>query len=282
MIHFTANELEQYISEDLPYLDLTTHLQGIENTKVSLEVFTREDIIVSCMQEACAMVKMLNCDVNFYIKSKQKAHKNDVILQFSGEYNDVHKAWRSAQVILEYSCKIATYAYNMKQEILKVNQHCELLTTRKTFPFSKKFCIKSILTGGAMPHRLNLSETILFFPHHRIVYKNDQEFYQMIQNFKIKTPEKKVVVESDKLQDAKQLMRYGADVLQMDKVNTTILEQIVGYKNTHYPTVKILAAGGIGLHNAQEYAKTGIDGIVTSKVYMAGMADLGTKMKLLV
>lgn len=281
MIYFTHHELDQYLNEDLPYLDLTTHLQAIEDKSASLEVFTRDHIIVSCMEEACAMVEMLGCKVDFFIPSKHAALPDDVVLRFSGDYNDVHKAWRSAQVLLEYSCMISTYTYQMKQAIVEVNPHCELLTTRKTFPFAKKFCIKAVLTGGAMPHRLNISETIVFFDNHRIVYPTVQGFYAAIATFKIKAPEKKIVIESDNLEDAKQLMRHGADVLQIDKVSLSMLEDIVHYKNSHYPSVKVLAAGGINLTNAQQYAATGVDGIVTSSVYLCGMANLGTRMKLL-
>ena len=282
MIHFSDYELEQYINEDVPYLDITTHIQAVENKQATLEIITREDIMVACMEESCQIVKLLGCHIDFCITSKQQAKKGDVLLKFSGDYNDVHKAWRPAQVILEYSCKIATYTYNMKKEIEKVNTHCELLTTRKTFPFSKKFCIKSIITGGAMPHRLNLSETIVFFEQHRVIYNSNQEFYENIKNFKVNVPEKKIVVESDDLEDAIKVMTYGADVIQMDKVDLDILIKVIEYKDKNFQHVKILASGGIDLQNVQKFASTKVDGIVTSKVYMCGMANLGTKMELLV
>lgn len=169
----------------------------------------------------------------------------------------------------------------MKQEILKVNAHCELLTTRKTFPFAKKFCIKAVLTGGAMPHRLNISETIVFFPQHRIIYESDLAFYESIIMFKKQAPEKKIVFESETLEDSIQLIKYGADVLQIDKVDIDTLKEIVKYRNENNPNVNIIAAGGININNAKEYAAAGIDGIVTSSVYMCGMANIGTKMKLL-
>jgi molybdenum transport protein len=208
------------------------------------------------------------------------AKKGDVLLEFSGDYNDVHKAWRCSQVLLEYACKISTYTYKMKQEIVSVNKNCELLTTRKTFPFAKKLCIKAVMSGGAMPHRLNLGETIVFFDNHRAVYRSDKEFYESIKNFKIKVPEKKIVVESDCFEDSKKLMYYGVDVLQLDKVDIEVLKRVVKYKNENYPSVKVLASGGIDIDNASEFASTGIDGIVTSKPYICGMANIGTKMKL--
>jgi len=281
MYRLSDSELLKYIEEDVPYLDLTTHLQAVENKQARLEMRTREELLVSCMEDACRVVELLGCKVESFIPSKQKADKGDVLLSFSGDYNDVHKAWRSAQVLLEYSCKIATYTHDMKKEIQSVNKNCELLSTRKTYPFAKKFCIKSVLSGGAMPHRLNLSETIVFFKNHRVVYETDQEFYDNIKNFKEKVPEKKIVVESESFEDAEALMKFGVDVLQLDKVSIELLEKTVGYKNKNYPHVKILASGGIDINNASSFAKTGIDGIVTSKLYLCGMANIGTKLQIL-
>lgn len=281
MFRLNDSELLKYIEEDVPYLDLTTHLQNVENKKAKLEIITREELLVSCMEEACRVAELLRCKVESFIPSKQKAKAGDVLLSFSGDYNDVHKAWRSSQVLLEYSCKIATYTYEMKEKIQSVNEHCELLSTRKTFPFSKKFCIKSILTGGAMPHRLNLGETIVFFDNHRVVYESDQEFYENIKKFKIKVPEKKIVVESHDLEDSKYLMSSGVDVIQLDKMDIESISEIVAYKNENFLNVKILASGGINIDNAIEFAKTGLDGLVTSRVYLCGMANIGTKIQVL-
>lgn len=157
------NELLEYIKEDLPYFDLTTHLQQSVNKKARLEIFTREDIVVSCSEEAARIAQLLSCEVNFFLPSKSNIKKDEVLIQIQGDYNNIHQAYKLMQVLLEYSCKIATTTYEMTKIIKKENPNCELLTTRKSFPFAKRFCINSILNGGGMPHRLGLSETILFF-----------------------------------------------------------------------------------------------------------------------
>ncbi|MCD6432971.1 MAG: ModD protein [Sulfurimonas sp.] len=281
MFNLNDNELLEYIKEDIAYFDLTTYLQDSSNKKAKMDIYTRENIIVSCSEEASRIAELIGCRVDFVVPSRQKLKAGETILSFSGDYEKVHQAWRSSQVILEYSCKIATFAYEMKQEISEVNKNCELLTTRKTFPFSKKFCIKSIMMGGAMPHRLGLSETILFFPHHRILYADNNAFYRAIKGFKVRTPEKRIVAESDSFEDAKELMIYGVDVLQMDKVEISLLNKIIEYKNQNFPHVKILAAGGINKVNVKRYAQTGVDGIVTSGVYGCGMANISTKISIL-
>ena len=280
MFNLSISELEKYIQDDLPYFDLTTSLQNCNDSHAQIEVYTREDIIVSCSEEAAKIAELLNCKVEFFVKSKTKLEKGSTILKFSGLYEDIHKAWRLTQILLEYSCKISTYSYEMNQKIKNVNQHCELLTTRKTFPFSKRFCIKAAICGGAMPHRLNLSETILFFDGHRILYKNSDEFYEDLKRIKRKIPEKKLNVESNNLQDSINLMKIGVDVIQLDKIDFEELEKIIEYKNENYPFVKILVAGGINLTNIEKYASYKIDGVVTSSVYNCGMANISSRLEL--
>ena len=280
MFNLSISELEKYIQDDLPYFDLTTSLQNCNDSHAQIEVYTREDIIVSCSEEAAKIAELLNCKVEFFVKSKTKLEKDSTILKFSGLYEDIHKAWRLTQILLEYSCKISTYSYEMNKKLKEKNPDCELLTTRKTFPFSKRFCIKAAICGGAMPHRLNLSETILFFDGHRILYKNSDEFYEDLKRIKRKIPEKKLNVESDNLEDCKNLMNIGVDVIQLDKIDFEELEKIIEYKNENYPFVKILVAGGINLTNIEKYASYKIDGVVTSSVYNCGMANISSRLEL--
>lgn len=131
-----------------------------------------------------------------------------------------------------------------------------------------------------MLHRLNLSETILFFDGHRILYKNSDEFYEDLKRIKRKIPEKKLNVESNNLQDSINLMKIGVDVIQLDKIDFEELEKIIEYKNENYPFVKILVAGGINLTNIEKYASYKIDGVVTSSVYNCGMANISSRLEL--
>lgn len=281
MFNISITELEKYIQEDIPYDDLTTSLQNCNNTRAQLEVYTREDIIVSCTEEASKIAELLNCKVEYFVKSGEILTKEGILLKYTGNYEDIHKAWRLTQVLLEYSCKISTQTFKMKRLIDEVNTSCELLTTRKTFPFSKKFCIKAVICAGATPHRLGLSESILFFDGHRLLYKDNEEFYAELKKIKGKVTEKKIAVESEEFEDSIRLMENGADVIQLDKLDFKIIENIVSYKDNNFPNVKILAAGGINISNIQDFAKCKVDGIVTSSVYIGGMVNLSSNIKII-
>jgi len=278
MIYISDKELQNFVDEDVPYSDLTTYLQGIQKREVLLEIFTREDLLIACSDDAARIAKLYGCEPLQVAKPQTLVKKGESILTLRGEYNAVQRIYRSVQIFLEYSCKIATYAYEMKRGINEVNANCELLATRKTFPFAKKFCIKSLMSGGAMPHRLGLSETILFFKHHRSVYENEAAFYKALQEIKRKALEKKIVVESESFEDAQALMECGVDVLQIEKASPFLLEKIIAYRNLRHKEIKILATGGINKGNVKEFAQTGVDGIVTSAIYGCGMADLGSRI----
>ena len=126
---------------------------------------------------------------------------------------------------------------------------------------------------------MGLSESILIFPQHRSLYENAAAFREAILELKSHCTEKKLVIESHSLEDAKEMLSLGADVLQIDKCDVQTLEAIVKYKNIHYPNATIIAAGGINAQNAAAFAQTGINAIVTSALYQSPMADLTSALE---
>lgn len=278
---FTINEnlLHNFIKDDLPYYDLTTMLQDANGKEGTLEIFTRDNVVVSCISEACKIAQILGLEVRDFIPEKELAKNGDVLLRLSGSYEKLHHAWRSCQNLLEYSCAIATYTHEFVRKIKTINPKCQLLATRKSFPFAKEFCIKSVLNGAGMIHRLNLSETVLFFANHKTLYSCTSEFISAVEKIKEKVPEKKIVVETKKLSEAVKLIDAKIDVIQTDKLCTKELNEVITYKNQSSPHTKIIAAGGINQQNCEDYVKTGIDAIITSSVYNAKLADFGCKIK---
>jgi len=90
--------------------------------------------------------------------------------------------------------------------------------------------------------------------------------------------EKKIVVEAETFEQAVKLCSAGADGIQFDKLTIEELKKTADYIKMNYPNVILLAAGGINEINMCEYAKTNIDGIVTSSLYNAKPIDIGVKI----
>lgn len=277
MTQLQDHELLEYIREDLPYFDLTTTLLGSNFEHSRFEVVTRDETVVACSEEAARIAELLGCKVISFIPSSTKLKANESIITIEAKGEVLHQAWRPIQVLLEYACGMATYAHEMLHNAQSINPHCEILVTRKTVPFTKKFATRSIICGGILPHRLGLSESILIFSHHRALFANEQKFIEAFKKLKIRAVEKKVIVECESFEDAKQMLLLGADVLQLDKMDLQTIKEIVTYKQKEFPHAKIIAAGGINKNNVAEFAQTGVEAIVTSAPYLAKMSDLKTK-----
>jgi len=267
-------ELWEYIRGDLPYFDLTTHLLALPPKAGTLQIVTRDDVVAACTEEAVRIGELLGCEAQSAFPSGSPAEAGSVLLALRGDHEALHAAWRLCQILLEYACGMATRARTMLQKVHAVNPHCELLVTRKSFPFAKRFSVRALMCGGAMPHRLGLSETVLVFEQHRSLYPDTESFEAAFRALKARCVEKKLTVESESVADAKRMLSLGADVIQMDKCTPEMLRELVAYKREHYPLATILAAGGINPSNAADFAASGVEGVVTSSPYQAGMADL--------
>ncbi|WP_149717689.1 ModD protein [Campylobacter concisus] len=271
-------EILSYINEDIPYFDLTTSLQNIDK-KASLEIYSRDEICVSCVDVAASIARLLSCESQSFVQNGQICKAGDVIIKIYGDYECAHKVWKLAQVALEYASGIATYTNKMVNAAKCVNEKCEVLATRKSFPFAKKFCVKAVLEGGGGIHRLGLSDSILFFKNHMKAYGSFDKFLSHLPEFKAKMAERKVCIEAENLDEVSKLLKANCDVVQCDKFSPELIENVLSLRDEISPNTIILAAGGINLSNAKDYANA--DAIVTSAMYSKGVADISTRLEIL-
>jgi len=279
MSRLSDTELWAYIREDLPYFDLTTHLLETAGRSAVLGIVTRERVVAACTEEAARIGELLGCEVRSRVASGVTVEPQGVLLELQGSVDTLHEAWRLCQILMEYACGMATYANAMRQNARSVNPDCEILVTRKSYPFAKRFVMRALLSGGVLPHRLGLSETVLVFGPHRALYATEADFETALGELKKRCVEKKLVIESESLEDARRMLELGADVIQLDKCTPETAAELVAYKESFYPRAAIIAAGGINSRNVVQYAQSGVDAIVTSSPYQAAAADLTSTWK---
>jgi molybdenum transport protein len=159
-----------------------------------------------------------------------------------------------------------------------VNPNVAVLTTRKGFPGTKALSIKSILAGGAFPHRLGVSETILVFGQHMNFIGGVDGFIDKLPEIKRSCCEKKIIVESSSPDEAARLCGAGVDGIQFDKLAPDALSKACAALKKSFPAVTLLAAGGVNEENIAAYARTGVDGVVTTSLYSAKPADIGVRI----
>lgn len=274
-MYITNERIESFIKEDVPYIDLTTLILGIGNKKGSLQFFSREDAVLCGIEEATKIFEKLNIDLIKTSTSGSIVKKNEAFLEGIGKAEDLHTAWKISQNILEYSSGIATKTKKLINKISNVNPNIQVITTRKIIPGTKELATKAVIAGGGFPHRLGLSETILIFKQHINFLGGINGLVKILKNIKSKACEKKVIVEIDNLEQAIELSKTGIDGLQFDKIHYNKLKTIVNILREINPSIVTLASGGINENNIIEYAKTGVDAIVTTSPYYAKPIDMG-------
>ena len=78
--------------------------------------------------------------------------------------------------------------------------------------------------------------------------------------------------------DAVRLAQAGVDGIQLDKVPARELAALVPQLRALAPHITLIAAGGINLQNAAEYAATGVDGLATTCLHFAKPLDMSVRM----
>ncbi len=147
----------------------------------------------------------------------------------------------------------------------------------KNFPGTKAAAIKAVFSGGASPHRLSLSETLLVFPEHRAFLRAEASCATIVRLRRL-WPERAVVVEVDSESEARRWIDAGADILQLEKTPLEMLRTIAAYATSSRPTTRIAAAGGIDAGNAATYAEAGAHILVTSAPYFAHPRDVAVTL----
>jgi len=268
-MYYTHDEIDKLLNEDMPYFDLTKELLEI-STPGKISFITRKKAVVSANELIEKLAKRLGLNVIFKEENKKFVKANSKLFEAEGE--NVLILWKVAQNIYEYALSVATYTKELVTKAKRFNPQIEILTTRKVIPFTKKIALNAVMDGGGYPHRVTTTETILVFENYINLYGGWNRFFNEFKNLKHKAIEKKWIVEAKDFEHAKKLIEIEVDVIQLDKVDIETTKKIVDL--AHKNNIKVISAGGINIENIEEYAKTGVDSIVTTAPYFAKGADV--------
>lgn len=269
--------IDELIADDVPSIDLTTHVLGIGAQSGRMEYFTREDAVLCGTEEAARVFAKLGCTVVDYLPTGTQLSAGQTFMTVEGSAAGLHMGWKCCLNVFEYYSALATKTRKMVELAHAGNPHCEVLTTRKRMPGTKVLDTKALVAGGAFPHRLGLSETALVFDHHLTFYGGLEKFITDLPQLRCKVCEKKLFVECS-VADAPRLVEAGVDGVQLDKAPASQIAQLVPQLKAINPRVTVIAAGGVNLTNATEYAATGVDGLATTCLHFAKPLDMSVRM----
>lgn len=265
----------QWIKEDVPYFDLTTFALEIGHLRGEMRFYSREHGILSGIEDVEALCLTNGLEIKRTNTSGEPLSPQQTFFIATGTFSQLYKVYKVSQNIFEHASGIATRTNKLVQLLKEINVNIPILTTRKTFPGTRNLAIRSVLAGGGLPHRLGLSETIVIFKHHLQFLQKESELHERLLKMKKHHVEKKIIIEVESVDEAKQYAKLPIDGIQYDKFTPNELKSTVKQLRKLHPNLIHLATGGIDENNIQVYALTDVDGIVTSAVYHSKPLDVG-------
>ena len=277
MLRIPDSRIDQFIAEDVPYIDLTSEVLGIGAERGEMEFFTREACVLAGVPVARRIAEKCGCEITSARADGDGLAAGETFFVVRGAAADLHAAWKVCLNTFDHLSAVAT-----KTRMMVNAPHCEVLTTRKSMPGAKDLLTSAIMAGGAFPHRLGLSETVLVFENHMEFMGGFDAFVEQLPNIKSKCIEKKLFVEAN-AEQARTLARVsaggeGVDGIQLDKVPVDELTSLVAELREIDPRLTLIAAGGINPENAAAYAATCVDGLATTAPFSAKPCDMSARM----
>jgi molybdenum transport protein len=270
-------ELERLLFDDAPQGDLTTESLGLAECAGRMIFSARNAMVAALTAEAAAILDMAGAQVALCVKDGQALAPGAEILSARGPAGALLRGWKVAQTLIEIWSGVATSAREIVDAARAVAPDICVACTRKNTPGVKGFAVAAVKAGGAVMHRLGLSETILVFPEHR-AFLGEDSLADIAARLRRAAPEKKLVIEVGDVAAGIAAAQAGFDVIQAEKFSPAAIAELVdGARRLARPPV-VAAAGGVKAANARDYALAGAHILVTSAPYSAAPCDVSVRI----
>ena len=260
--------LHRLLADDVPGGDLTTETLAIGACAGRVEFRARGAMRVCASEEAVRMFELVGAGAVLHVPSSSGVEAGTLLLEATGSAATLHQAWKVAQTLMEWASGIASSA----AEIVAAAAPVAVACTRKNVPGTKAMSVKAVKAGGAIMHRLGLSETLLLFAEHRLFL--DESPQETAARLRRAQPERKITVEVGSVAEALVWARAGAGVLQLEKFSPGELDACRQGLRQEGLAAVLVAAGGVNAGNAPAYVAAGADLIATSAPYSAPPRDV--------
>jgi len=273
-------ELEILLADDVPYGDLTTDALGIGAVPGSMRFTARDAMVLALAEDAAAILELAGCKVDLHAASGTALEPGSPILTAHGPASALLRGWKVAQTLVEIWSGVATEARAIVEAAHAVAPGIAVACTRKNVPGTKRFAVAAVKAGGAVMHRLGLSETVLVFPEHR-GFLDGELLGDTVERLRRAAPERRLVIEVTTIEAAVVAAGAGFDVIQAEKFSPAEIAALVARMMLMASMRQrpiVAAAGGIHAGNVGAYAEAGADVVVTSSPYLARPRDVQVRI----
>jgi nicotinate-nucleotide pyrophosphorylase (carboxylating) len=268
--------IDNWMAEDVGFFDLTAQIMIDPASTATFYMNAREPMTVAGIDVAAAVFTRYEpgSKVQVRVADGQVVEKGAVLLVVSGPAQALLTAERTALNIVQRLSGIATETAKYVSAI--AHTKARLLDTRKTTPGLRMLEKHAAACGGALNHRLGLDNGVMLKDNHIAVCGS---IANAVRIAKAKVPAlTKIEVECDRLDQVREALEAGADVIMLDNMSVADMKTAVELVRGR---AQLEASGGIRLDTIRAIAETGVDFISTSRPLQSAPAvDIGLDDKL--
>ncbi|MGA3267461.1 MAG: carboxylating nicotinate-nucleotide diphosphorylase [Verrucomicrobiota bacterium] len=263
------------LSEDIGRGDATTLATVPKNLTAHAVMRARVTLVVAGLALAEAAFRELSPAVRMrrLAEDGQRVKGGATLLEVSGPARALLSAERVALNFVQRLSGVATLTAQFVQAV-RGTSAC-ILDTRKTTPGWRRFEKYAVASGGGQNHRLGLFDMILIKDNHLAALRNEKPnaVAAAVARARQKFPRLKIEVEADTLNQVRQAIDAGAEMILLDNMSTAQLRQAVKLARGR---AKTEASGGVNLNTVRALARTGVDFIsVGALTHSAPAVDIG-------
>ena len=189
-----------------------------------------------------------------------------------GNTQKILLAERTALNFLGRLSGIASFTHRWVLEVAGTS--AKIRDTRKTTPLLRELEKFAVRMGGGVNHRMSLSDAALIKDNHIVAAGGIAQAFKAVRT---KYPTAVVEVEVDTLEQLKEVLGAGADLILLDNMS---LEQTRAAVQIAAGKTKLESSGGLTIENAKAYASTGVDFLaVGALTHSAPVMDIGLDFK---
>ena len=251
---YVDNLIKTALLEDINYCDVTSdYLIPAEQMGKGKLVAKAEGIL--CGVEVAARVfELIDSDIKIeiLIKDGESVKYGDEIMRLEGRTASLLKGERTALNLIQHMSGIATAANQATKLVEGTN--ASIADTRKTLPGMRPLQKYAVMTGGAKNHRYNLSDAAMLKDNHIDAAGGITAAVTALRK-KIGHMTK-IEVETRNLDELKEALAVGADIIMLDNMSPELMKEAVEITNGR---AVLEASGGITNETLRAVAESGVD-----------------------
>ncbi|MDN4526250.1 carboxylating nicotinate-nucleotide diphosphorylase [Fictibacillus fluitans] len=247
-------QLQEFLLEDLGEGDITSGLLFPENEMTEARLIAKKPGVFSGMDVVIEGYRLLseNCTVFPKVNDGDIISAGQVLAEVKGPAEAIYSGERVILNLVQRMSGISTLTH--KAVTALNNPTTKICDTRKTTPGLRMFEKYAVRCGGGYNHRFGLYDGVMIKDNHieraggisEAVRKVKEQLGHMV----------KVEVETETLDQIKEAVDAGVDVIMFDNRTPDEIESWKGFIPHHIITE---ASGGISLEELGSYGKTGVN-----------------------